>query len=178
MTSPSRSERRLYVLCGLPFAGKSTLARELAAHLGLVHLEVDQIHRDRGLGGDGRRLSRADWVAAYRESYRRLDALLADGCSVVYDATNFRRRMRDRLRQIADAHGAQTTVILVDPSEEEVRRRLARNRANPRRADVPDDDFREVVASFQPPGSDERVIRFDPSVPIGSWVERLWADDC
>ena len=68
MTSGSRSGRRLYVLCGLPFAGKSTLARELAARLGLAHLEGDQIHREQGLGGDDRRLTRAEWVAAYRES--------------------------------------------------------------------------------------------------------------
>jgi broad-specificity NMP kinase len=32
------SEPTLYILCGLPFAGKTTLAKELVKHFGFVHI--------------------------------------------------------------------------------------------------------------------------------------------
>ena len=38
------SEPTLYILCGLPFAGKTTLAKELVKHFGFVHIDIDQIY--------------------------------------------------------------------------------------------------------------------------------------
>lgn len=167
---------RLYLLCGLPFAGKSTLGRAMADRLGLAPLEVDAINRERGLGGDGRRLSRAEWTATYREAFRRLDRELAAGRSVVYDATNFRRRMRDRLREIGAAHGAQTAVVLVEPSAAVVRARRERNRVAPERPDVHEEDFAEVADGFQAPSDDEDVLRFDGTVSVSAWIARTWPE--
>jgi predicted kinase len=169
-------ELRLYLLCGLPFAGKSTLGRTLANRLGLAFLEVDAINRERGLGGDGRRLSRAEWTTTYREAFRRLDRELAEGRSVVYDATNFRRRMRDRLREIGASRGARTVVVLVEPSPAVVHARRERNRVAPERSDVDDADFAEVVDGFQTPMADEDVLRYDGSVPVEVWIGRTWPE--
>lgn len=183
-TDPPPAEARrpssrpvVYVLCGLPFAGKSTLARQMTAALGLVHLEVDAINRERGLGGDGRELPRAVWAATYRESFRRLERWLAEGRSVVYDATNFRRVMRDRLRRIAAAGGARSLVVLVGAAPEEIAARRERNRRLPRRPDVPEASFAEVRNGFEPPGDDEIVVRYDPSRPIAEWLDRLREGD-
>ena len=166
----SGAQPRLVILCGVPFAGKSTLARALAARPGWVLLEVDAINRDRGAGSRDGRLSRAEWTATYREAFRRLDGLLAEGRSVVYDATNGRRRMRDRLRQIAAVRGARAVVVLVEPPLVEVRRRRETNRLTPRRPDVHDDDFAEVVSGFQAPGEDEGAVRYDGSTPVAEWI--------
>lgn len=168
-------EPRLYLLCGVPFAGKSTLGRAMADRLGLTLLEVDAINRERGVGAAGR-LSRAEWTATYREAFRRLDRELAGGRSVVYDATNFRRRMRDRLREIGGAHRARTTVVLVEPSPAEVGARRARNRVAPERPDVAEADFAEVVGGFQTPDSDEAVLRYDGSVTVDDWIGETWPD--
>ncbi len=43
---------RVYILCGLPFAGKTTLARTLAQHLDLPRVSIDEINGERGLGFD------------------------------------------------------------------------------------------------------------------------------
>lgn len=158
------------ILCGVPFAGKSTLAKELAGRFGWALLEVNAINRERGLGSEVGRLTRAEWTATLREAFRTLDGLLAEGRSVVYDAANHRRRMRDRLRQIAAGRGVRTVVVLVAPSLGEVRRRRERNRLAPRRSDVHDEDFAEAVTGFQPPAEDENVVRYDRSVAVAAWV--------
>ncbi|MDP9370345.1 MAG: ATP-binding protein [Chloroflexota bacterium] len=168
MTSP-----RLLIMCGLPFSGKSTLARELAARLRFVHLELDAVNVERGAGLDGGVITREDWLAAYRESYRRLDGLLNEGCSVVFDATNFRRAHRERLRRAARRAGAVAMVVYLDMPESETRDRLLRNRAAPLRYDVRDEDFAQVAVGFQPPGEDENVVRCDPTVSVAAVVARL-----
>lgn len=164
----------VYLLCGLPFAGKTTLARAMADRFKLVHLETDAIVRERGLD-EGAAISRGAWVATYREAERRLADHLADGRSVVYDATNFRRPMRDRLRRVAAERGARAILILVTPSLSEIEARRARNRSLPSRPDVAAASFAEVRDGFQLPGEDEGVIRYDPAEPIARWLDRLAA---
>ncbi len=160
-------------MCGLPFSGKSTLARELAARLRFVHLELDAVNVERGAGLDGGVITREDWLVAYRESYRRLDALLESGQSVVFDATSFHRAHRERLRRAARRANAVATVVYLDMPESEVRDRLLRNRAAPARYDVPDEDFAQVAAGFQPPGEDENLVRCGPTDSVAAVVERL-----
>jgi len=159
-------------MCGVPFAGKTTLARAIAANLGFALLEVDQITRQRHPGDDGGRLSRQEWAAAYREAYRRLRDLLAAEESVVYDATNFRRLQRDQLRRLATPFAARTLVVWVAPPLPAVTARRARNRQHPTRPAVHDADFAEVVDAFQRPGDDEATLRYDGAERAEVWVER------
>ncbi len=57
--------------------------------------------------------------------------------------------------------------------ESEVRDRLLRKRAAPARYDVPDEDFAQVAAGFQPPGEDENFVRCGPTDSVAAVVERL-----
>jgi predicted kinase len=165
----------LVLMCGLPFAGKSTVARRIAAATGWTHLETDAVARDLGFVLDERPLPRSQWAATYRESYRRLDLLLGGGASVVYDATNFRRLMRDRLRMVAQPYGAQVVVTVVAATAEEIARRRAANLAAPARPHVLEADFAEVLARFQWPGPDEPYLVWDDQLPFPAWLDRLHA---
>jgi predicted kinase len=91
---------------------------------------------------------------------------LRAGHSVVYDETNFLRVQRDQLRSIAALYHAETYVLYVDTSEAEARRRWQHNRITRQRGDVRDADFALLVERFEPPTTDERVICYDPTVPI------------
>lgn len=166
---------QVYILCGLPFAGKTTLARELAARLGWTHLEVDAINRERGLGLHGERLSRQDWIDTYREAYRRLDELLLQQQTVLYDATNFRRAQRQRARQIAARHNAATYVLYLTTTPLAAQRRLHQNRQCSVRADVHDIDFADVAAQFQSPTVDEHVIRYNGAEQLAIWIAARFA---
>lgn len=163
--------QRLFVLCGLPFAGKSTMGRALHERLGVSHVEVD-----RYLGGSvgGQRVGRPEWIDAYRLAYREVETELAAGRSVVFDAVGYRRVQRERARRIAAAYGVVVAVIFLDVTLDEARARLAANRERRTRRDVPTDDFLEVAEGLQPPLPDEEpVLRYRPDEPLDYWIDRV-----
>lgn len=164
----------LYIVCGLPFAGKSMLARHLADTFDLVYLAMDEINTERGVGLNGEAIAAADWDITYQEAYDRIDRFLAEGCSVIYDAPSFTKGQRDQLREIAHRHGISAKVIFVDVPERVARERWRQNRITGNRFDVRDDDFAQVVDNFQPPTEEEGVIRYDQSLPVREWVDHLF----
>lgn len=167
------ASRSLLIMCGLPFSGKSTLARAISDRFGLIHTEVDWLHRDRGAGEDGRRLTRQEWTVAYWESYGQVDTQLGVGASVVFDAVNHRLRMRDRLRHIARRHGVRPLLVLVALPVAEIEQRRRRNAIVPARVDVPEEDFREVAATFEVPQTWERVVLYNNAIPLDKWLVLL-----
>lgn len=148
----------LYFLCGKMAAGKSTLARELAAREGAVLLVQDEL-----LG----RLFPGEFVdlMAFVERYRRLttalgphiEALLTRGVPVVLDFAANTRSMRAWFRQLIDNSGADHELHYVDASDALCKRQLAeRSRAYPPGTKwTTDADFDEITAFFQPPADDE-----------------------
>jgi predicted kinase len=162
----------LYFLCGLPFAGKSTLARALVAHTGARHISLDAINTERGLGldGDGAAITPEQWDVTYAEAYRRIEETLTAGGSVVYDETCFLRSQRDAVRAIAARSGARAQLIWVTTPEAAARARLLANRQTGERFDIRDDNFELVATRFEPPTPDERALRYDGASPHEAWL--------
>ena len=147
------------------------MGRALAVRFGLVHVEVDAALIEQGFIVGSRRPEKADWLAAYTTSYRRLDAALAEGRSAVWDATSYRRVQRDRIRRIAGQRGATTSVVhLATPAAMALGRR-DRNRSLRTRPDVADEDFTMVANDWQPPGDDESPLVYHPATPLADWLE-------
>lgn len=164
----------LYIVCGLPFAGKTTMSRELAeVSECTVHVEIDRINTVRGLGIDAAPISPAEWAETYRLAYQQTAEALSRGQDVVFDATNYSRAQRDILRLNANRHGADTAVIFVDVPLEECRARWRANRESGERYDVRDEDFERVVKRFDPPTPDERVILFLPGMSVKDLLSGL-----
>jgi predicted kinase len=103
----------VYALCGLPFAGKSSVAGALARRSGAPVIRLDAINHERGLGLDGSAIPWDEWERTYDEAYRRIDRALADGNSVIFDHGNFNRSERDRVREIGKRHQARVVTIYV-----------------------------------------------------------------
>ncbi len=160
----------LYILCGLPFAGKTTLAKALANRMGFKRVAIDDINTERGIWDDKVGMSPKEWMNTYNEAYRRIDAFLRQGESVIDDSANFTKELRDHLRVIAERSHAQKTVIYVDIPLSEVRRRWQENRHTVARNDVRDSDFANVVEHFEAPGDGENVLRYDGSLAIDEWM--------
>ena len=163
----------LYILCGLPFAGKTTLSKALVSELGLSRVSIDDLNNERGIWNDEKGLSPEEWADVYNEAYRRIEALLSQGKSVVDDNANFTRAQRDHLRAIAAKYDVSTMVIYVTTPLAEVRRRWQENRQTRVRSDVRDDDFAQVVDSFEAPTDDEYVVHYDGSMGVEEWLNTL-----
>lgn len=164
----------LYILCGLPFSGKTTLAKALVKKLGFVRIDLDQINAERGLGELGNEeITDSQWRETYAESYRRVDKALTDGKTVINDTANFTREQRDKLRVIADNHSVPSRVIYVEVPDSLARKRWLDNRVTKKRYDVRDEDFAEVVDNFQTPSEDENLIVYDQSISVDEWIDRF-----
>jgi predicted kinase len=161
----------LFILCGLPFSGKTTLARAMAERFNLVHIELDAVHGERGLDLKGEPPSREDWIEAYRRSFRKLDEVLANENSAVFDATSYRRVHRQRLGRIADRYGVSTTIIYLDVDEAEAKRRRDENRTTNERPNVRDDDFALVSDEMQLPSMDENPVIYHPIEDVYVWID-------
>ncbi|HEX8045655.1 AAA family ATPase [Rhizobium sp.] len=122
----------LYMLMGLPGAGKTTIGKRLEQDCPALLLSPDAwMARVVGAGYDADR----------RRAVQQLQLELADrvlrlGRDVVLEFGFFRRAERDEARALASKAGAEAQLIFLDPPFEELVKRVeARNR------DLPPDTF-------------------------------------
>lgn len=149
MVSFVLTEPTLVIVSGLPGSGKTTLATQLA--------------QDR----PGVRLSPDDWMTALgaclwdrpvRERVERLQQVLVSdllrcGVTAIIEWGTWLREERERLRGIAEAAGARTELIVLDPPLERLWERVAnRGLENP---PMRREDLEGVYESFQRPDGAE-----------------------
>src|SRR5688572_3242756 len=97
---------RLLGMCGLSFAGKTTLAREIVRLVGAEYISLDDINEERGLyGGDG--ISRHEWEKTSFIAVERMAPVLEAGRDVLLDETLCFRWLRDRYVVVAGRCGAE-----------------------------------------------------------------------
>ena len=160
----------LYIMCGLPFSGKTTLARAIADQRDCVHLDLDSLATREGLFPE-EGIDDKQWSLLFREAHRSLAALLSLGKSVVFDAVNYDRVGRDRLRAIAQQNNSAVYVIYMKLTIHELEQRRHANRDNRQRPNVREKDFVELVRDFEVPATEENLLVFDGARPIAEWID-------
>jgi len=158
----------VYILCGLPFSGKTRLAKKLTEKFNFSHLNVDDLVKARDKNGA---VSEEEWKRVFTESYKKLEVLLKNGKSVMFDATNYTKSVRDQLREVALRNKVGVKVIFLDIPKETAKERLKENRILNKRKDVLSSDFKEVVDNFEKPTEEENVIVYKQE-PLESWIEQ------
>jgi len=153
---PAISVVVLIAVSGLPGTGKTTVARELAARLGAVHLSVD-IAEDALLGA-GLEVGWTTGVAAYEAVRAAAEQSLAIGLVVVVDAVNDSDRSRQTWRDAAKRCGVPLRFVVIQPPPaEEHQRRLESREGSFRHVPEPTwEQVRERARTYEP-WSDERV---------------------
>ena len=143
---------RIWLLCGLAFAGKTTLCRTIVGLTG-----ADEINAERGLwGGEG--VADEEWARTHRIALSRADEALASGRDVVVDDTNCFRWLRDDYRDVAGRHGAHSVVVVLDVPLAEIRDRMARNEDLETRRGLRPEIMQRLIDTFEWPTEDENVM--------------------
>ncbi|HCU95863.1 MAG TPA: adenylyl-sulfate kinase [Actinobacteria bacterium] len=159
----------LVIMSGLPASGKTTIARDLARHIGAVHLRIDVIEHAIVRAGAG---SHPLGPVGYVIGYALAEDYLRQGLDVVADSVNPLAITREAWRGVARAGSGEyleVEVICSDPAE-------YRRRASMRISDIPGFQlpaWLDIVAREYEPWDREHVIVDTAAATVAECVAEL-----
>lgn len=142
--------QRLYLICGLPGAGKTTRAREIALATGAIRLCPDEWLEALGM-------SLLDYELRFRlepQLLRHGEQLLEAGLNIVVEFGSWTRIEREMVRQVGVRTGAATELHFVDAPLAELIRRVEQ-RGGPHAPFLVDTVLPEYSAAFERPSPEE-----------------------
>jgi predicted kinase len=152
---------RLILVCGLPGAGKTTVATRLESELGALRLCPDEWMVELGIdlfdGGARATIEARQWELA--------QAMLGAGGSVVIEWGLWRRWERDRLRDRARELGADVELRYLDVPLDTLWERVSTRGSEARYGARPieRDELTQWLADFEAPDEGE-LASYDPPV--------------
>jgi DegV family protein with EDD domain len=161
----------LIVLSGLPGAGKSHLAAELARRHPLAVLESDRLRK---VLVERPTYSQRESGRLFNACHALLNKLLADGISCLLDATNLREEHRRPLYLIADERGVKLVLVSVTAPPDVARERLAsRASAADSHSDADAWVYEQLAGEAEPIAAEHLVV--DSTADTASEAERVLA---
>jgi predicted kinase len=144
---------RLYLICGLPGAGKTTRATQISGATGAIRLCPDEWL-------DAMEISLLDYATRFRlepHMLKHAEELLRAGVSVSVEFGSWARSERETIRQVAVRSGASAELHFLDAPIEELAKRV-RERGGPHAAGLVDDVLMKFSAKFEPPTPEEAAL--------------------
>ena len=120
---------KLYIFCGIPFSGKTTIAKKLEEKLGYIRIDLDDVKFSL-FGNDilDEKIDKQGWDKVYQKMYKQIEDNLKNDKTVINDTGNFTKHERDLVKEIADKLGLETIEVFIDTPTEIARQRLLENK--------------------------------------------------
>ena len=148
----------LYILCGLPFSGKTTWGTHIAAHVGGLLISQDAI----ALEHHTKTGQWLEWAEGMRLMEQKAAQALREGRSVVCDSLYETRAMRDQAKAVAAACGANAVLFYLNTPRRLIQRRAQANEITRERHPFSPGGFSEIAAVFQVPDAAEGAREISP----------------
>ena len=166
----------LIAMCGLPFAGKSVLARTLSRELRIRLLSYDfEIYQAHSHLAPANSSVAAQYDFVQGIARREIGAILTGGESLIYDDLLLERDDRRKLAAVAKAHWSGFVLVYLDTPPSVIDERRAANSRTRTRTSVPEGKMRLDISLLQPPEEAERAIYVSPDYVLPEVLARVSA---
>ena len=163
---------KLYIMCGLAFSGKTTLASKIASHTNSVLISFDTLWAE----SEKKNLIREPndgWKYIRKLAQGQIIKTLSSGRSAVYDDTNVRFEHREEIRVVVSKIGIKTVLVYLETPIKIILQREAENKITRGRHEVDSINFKNAIDQFQAPTDGESFISFRPGDNIDNWLQYL-----
>ncbi len=153
------SQKTLFILCGLPYSGKTYLCEQLKERASISVVRIDDIFQARGFDWDKNILpDEKEWGEIFERSYEQIVDSFSQSDSVVHDSTNHTRASREKLREVARKVGATTIILYIRVPTNVIWDRWERNVVSRSRSVVAKNLIEMTIDTFEPPTPDEGAV--------------------
>ncbi len=163
----------LYIMCGVGFSGKSTLAKKIAEHTGAVLVSQDALYFEKEKELNLNQDSDEQWRMLLDMCKERIKENLTNGKSVVFDSINTKFEHREEIRNVADLIGVPIKVVFLDTPIEVQKERQLKNLSTNERHDVKQEYLDQAIAELEIPTETENVIIFKPEDNLELFLEKI-----
>lgn len=163
----------LYIMCGLPFSGKTELAKKIAEKTGAKMIAFDWIwaEKKRELIPDLDKIE--EWKFILNEAHKRIRQTLLENKSVVYDDISVRKEHRDALRTVARESNSSFAIVFLNTPMSLIRKREAENKTSKERHEVAYVNFNKAIRQWQQPLGEENVVEYKPDMGLEELLGNL-----
>ena len=160
----------LYIITGLPYSGKSTLTKELVRRLDLDTASVDE-YLDKGKYVV-EKMVQDDWNQVYSQALNKLEKLLTEGKSVVFDGASLKKFERDTLKGIAEKLGVLSKLIYIKTDINEIKSRQLKNKQLKTRGHIKNTTLNKAIKMFEEPGANENALVYEYPADLNDWIKK------
>lgn len=159
----------LYIVTGLPFAGKTTLTRKLAERFRFIIASVDEF-LDAG-NYVVKKMTQDDWNKTYSQAYQKLKRCLLESKTVIFDGGSLKKSERITLKNIAKSLNIPSKLIYVNTTREEIIQRRLKNQKTRERDQLEDVTMEKAFDMFEEPTPDENPILYNHHINLDIWIK-------
>lgn len=164
-------ENILYIMVGLPYSGKTTLAKELSKRFDLKVVSVDEILAKKNVWISGHP-TQNEWESAYFEAIEKIKNYLICGKNIIFDESNLRYDQRENLRKIAENLGTKIVLVYLKISKDEATQRWKNNLVTKVKKQLNREIFERTFEIFEEPKTEEKPIVYNQEKKINVWIKK------